>query len=328
MSRRSLTTVLLGAGLTLGSTQALACADAAAVATSRRLGAEAGGLAAAGDFDGALERYRAALTVLPVTPACEAPRGELQALIARCLERLCRLDEALAVHRMRLGVPGATPKGRLSLVLGAGVEGAVVRAPGGEPLDTRCPGGYSVAPGTYRVEARGPGGPFEASAVVTSGQATTLRLDAPLAPVSVAPAAASVEAVAAPGPSAPPEPETGCTSCRTWAWIGVGTSGAAAVGAAIAYGSALAADEDMTAAASRQRRLVAATPPDPEGAARAEREAEDARETRDTLRPVTYALLGLGLASAAFAVVMFELSPETHPAAGPEGAGPTLGFRF
>jgi hypothetical protein len=316
--------VTLVCGGLLAGTQARACADAATVATSRRLGAEAGGLAAAGDFAGALERYRAALTALPVSPACESPRGELQGLIARCLERLCRLEEALALHRTRLGTPGVVAKGHLLIQPGTGVEGAVVRGPDASTVEARCANGYLLPPGEYRVDARTAGGPVERTVQVTAGQTTSLTLEAP--PVPPPPVASPPPEVVVVTPPREVD-DAPCTTCRTWAWAGVITAGAATLGAGIAYGAALGADEEMNDAAARQRRLAGARPPDVEGAALAARQAEDARDTRDALRPVTYALVGIGLASVALAVVMFQLAPEAPGTPAPAD-GPALGFRF
>jgi hypothetical protein len=131
-----------------------------------------------GDFEGAVEAWRAAYEL--------DPRPLLQFNLAQAYERLGRLQESLEAYERFLAaapsdaedVPAARLRAaalqqrlaRTGIVLRGGPEGAVVLVDGTERARLPRPDPIAVPPGSYRVEIRAEGyEPFESVVAVTAG---------------------------------------------------------------------------------------------------------------------------------------------------------------
>lgn len=293
--------MLLIATLLLGAF-AVPFTSTASAQDARELFQRGRGAYETGDFEGAVEAWRAAYEL--------DPRPLLQFNLAQAYERLGRLQESLDAYERFLAaapsdaedVPAARIRAaaiqqrlaRTGIVLRGGPEGAAVLIDGTERARLPRPDPIAVPPGSYRVQVQAEGyEPFESVVAVTAG-----------AQVEVEVAMQASDGVEQPTPT-----ERGGVST-----IGIAIAaggGALIVGGAVTGILALGAAGDATT-----------------------RDDSDADRAR-TLGLVTDILLGVGAAAAVTGVVlMFVLGGDEDratavaPMIGPDRVGVGAIHRF
>jgi hypothetical protein len=317
---------------------------ASEIAAAKQWFAEGKKLEDAGDWAGALERFRRAGSVKQ-TPQILFHQGLCEKNTGALVEATVSLSRAVDMARAAGNKQVEQSAADMLADIRPRVPSLrIVAAEGGAPTRVLLDGAVlseamlgqamPVNPGSREVVAEFPGGQFKKAVQLAEGQTETVKLEAPAAatpppPPSALPGREEAPPPATPAappapPQTPPTADTGTGDPSVVPWVLVGGGVVAAAGGVVFWLKRNGEIDDLDAICPQRDACPASR----------ESEVDDAKSRGTTYSALGLGLMGIGVASLATGTYLLLGSSESGtqaalvPAGGPGSAGASVIGRF